>query len=639
MRLFSFLLLAACAFAGGPKSRLLLPASQVQQWADAPAKFAEGCSAVPATLNSVIDGTLSSTDCQLRDFFPASSLPFPAKAFKINVETPAVVRVQMSSTQIDSRVYVLNSTPVSIGFDDNSGGSRNASLSINLPAGTYTVLAVSPTVQGGEFRLSLGTEPIRTCSVAVLASGVEVEGTLGDPDCRYLDLRSTSSDTSFVDQYSVEVTKRSVISASMTSSAFDVYVEVLDASGQIIGWSDVGNLLVGVAPGKYTIRASSLSASAGAYKLKASIEDPRPCALKPVNLGSNVTGEFSNTDCRIVDLFTDTDYGQYVHAYRLELSQPSAITIAMSSPLLDTALELYTSRMELVKFNDDRSSETTDSRIYMSLKPGVYFILATQIEVATGAYEFSVASESLRNCNTPELGIPGAASGTLATGGCRFMDVVVPSDLEDPVQPYKLRVPRRSVLTVDTTSVAMDPLLVLLDKENRIVNYDDDGAGGTDSRLDILLDAGEYSGVVLSADGTLGAYNISTVIRDTKPCRVDPLGTNETLKASLAATDCRLREVLAGSTVNSRADSYKLVVPDGVTATVEVTTDAFPPILFVFDLNNQPVGLDVNNPAAPRSKASVTITKAGEYTVISGSPLERTGDYEVKVTSSPVEPK
>ena len=206
-----------------------------------------------------------------------------------------------------------------------------------------------------------------------------------------------------------------------------------------------------------------------------------------------------------------------------------------------------------------------------------------------------------------------------------------------PLDAYRISIPKRGVLTIDAASALFDTAVALTDSSKTIAALDDDGAGGTDSRLEVLLNAGEYYASLLSLDDGLGDYSISTVFRDPKVCAVDPISSDSTLTAALAGTDCRLRDVLPASTANSRSDGYSITIPEKQSVKFDVTADAFAPVIFVLGGDGKVAASTLSSPSLSGTKASLTLSAAGNYTVIIGSVAERTGSYKLTTVSSPLQ--
>ena len=432
MRLILFFVLACCCFAQEPRQDLTsvqhfstfkrakspngvaieryLEAHAVyrelSELGAASPRFADGCSATDVGLGSVVEAGLAAADCQVRDFYLTSSgrATSRVKAYTLNVRRAIILNVELTSSQFDPYLYLLDKSLQLIATDDNTGGGKNARLYISVPAGTYTVLATSAVAAGvGDFRLAASSEEMRMCRVEKLGIAQNVvDGRLGDSDCRFMDVQPFSRDDAFVDYYTVEIPRRGVLTVDMSSPEVNSFVAVLDKQDTLIaadndsGGNKNARLLVGLAPGTYKVLATSYATETGNYKLNATFEDPRPCTAMTASLGDKVAAEFVESDCRILDLFTGTDDSTYVHRYRLDLKQATLATVTMRSKRVDAYLELYDAQMMPVDSNDDFEDATSDAQIATSLNPGIYYLLASEADVSTGLYEVSSSAEPLR---------------------------------------------------------------------------------------------------------------------------------------------------------------------------------------------------------------------------------------------------
>ena len=115
--------------------------------------------------NSIVDGVLEDGDCKVTDFDPTSGDSSFADEYRITVHSTAILTINMRSASIDSYLFLMNkSTSCSSGCtladvitdDDDSGGGVNgfdALISMDLAAGTYTILANSAQPETGSYTL------------------------------------------------------------------------------------------------------------------------------------------------------------------------------------------------------------------------------------------------------------------------------------------------------------------------------------------------------------------------------------------------------------------------------------------------------------------------------------------------------
>jgi tyrosinase len=164
----------------------------------------------------------------------------------------------------------------------------------------------------------------------------------------------------------------------------------------------------------------------------------------------------------------------------------------------DTFMTLYgpNNATELVAQNDD-GGENLNSKISLNLSAGRYFVAVRLYSpTITGDYAIKVAS-SLGNSRLPEL-IINAEQTTAAISVGNESDV------------YRFRVESRAQYTIETTG-STDVFLSLSgpNDENLLIEQDDDSGANFNSRIRLMLSAGEYYARVrhFSPDG-MGAYSI-----------------------------------------------------------------------------------------------------------------------------------
>jgi serine protease Do len=145
------------------------------------------------------------------------------------------VTIEMTSDEIDSYLILLNADGSELAQDDDSGGDKNAKITITLPTdGTYTFLANSYEAgQSGNYQLTLATA-IPTLP-SLLPSGqtlIEESGILEETDA------ILPSDNSLYDEYKFEGVAGQSVTIRLESEDFNPYVALLDANGQLLAEND-----------------------------------------------------------------------------------------------------------------------------------------------------------------------------------------------------------------------------------------------------------------------------------------------------------------------------------------------------------------------------------------------------------------
>lgn len=260
---------------------------------------------------------------------------------------------------------------------------------------------------------------------------------------------------------------------------------------------DADNALLARTPGAEESGAATQigfrAPAQGTYTLIVSGEDhrafgPFTVSAQPVDLES--TGGLSGTG----ELRGWLDGATATHT--LEVGEAALYTIALSSDSFDTTLAIQGNG---VSREDDDGGDGTNSRIETMLSPGTYTLRVRAFggEGGNGLYHLEVSSR------------PAPDMGDMVNEGPIALDQTVTGWLA-PGAPntYTLQVDSAGTHTLEVRSDDFDTVIEL--EGQGLALEDDDGAGGTDSRLQAELPAGTYQVSVraFGSDGT-GTYSLS----------------------------------------------------------------------------------------------------------------------------------
>ncbi|MGB3262928.1 MAG: trypsin-like peptidase domain-containing protein [Microcoleus sp.] len=178
------------------------------------------------------------------------------------------ITIEMTSQEIDPYLILLGPNQREIAQDDDGAGSKNARITVRLPAdGTYTLLANSYQArQSGAYTLELKASASGAPSRAIL----EAEGALvaGGP--------VLPSDKSLYREYTFEGRSGQSVAISLESTDFDAYVAIFGPNGRLLGENDdasdsTKNAFLSVtlpATGRYRVVVNAYDASGrGRYNL------------------------------------------------------------------------------------------------------------------------------------------------------------------------------------------------------------------------------------------------------------------------------------------------------------------------------------------------------------------------------------
>lgn len=590
---------------------------------------AEGCTALRLNPDAQLDGILAAADCKLKDTLagsPASRAENAAHVYNLDITRNSVLRIRMTSADVDSVLYLLSASGARIASDENGAGGRDAEMQIQLNPGSYKVIATTAAAATGAYRLTSASSDLRTCVIDTLEPGLEIERDLIDTDCRNADVRPMVKAPGLADYYRLRIPRRTVLVINMSSSAFETLVSLADDRGRAM-ISNKTLLTVSLEPGTYQIIASN-TAGTGSYRLKAELTEPRVCEPPAMNAGETVRGQLADTDCRVLDVIVPSADAAYVDAYKVEIREPAFARIAMRAPGLDTMLVLFDADNEEVAFNDD-SGETTDSEILTSLKPGIYTLFATSYEVSTGAYELTWTTDKLRDCPTRTLEPDGSITGVLRSGGCRYLDTVIPSSIAEPADFYKVRVPRRGMLKL-ATSGSFPALLAISNAEGEFLHAE---FGEPNAEIDILLTPGEYTVMVAPGEEAMGEYTLQSSLRDARTCEAVELTIGGSVDGNLTESDCNIGDIVPGFVDKSTyIDLLRVEMPSSGAVTFQISSDAFLPVGVLFNREFEPVA------AAPNlASNSITFTvsgRSGPHYLLVTNVEGKTGSYRVQSSTA-----
>jgi hypothetical protein len=304
------------------------------------------------------------------------------------------------------------------------------------------------------------------------------------------------------------------VELTLTSTAFDAYLEVWPADGEADGpeWSDDDSLsgtdarLRFTAPaGDWIVRARGFESEAlGPYSLALTERPPAPRAPRPTGarIGRSVNGDLSDRD-------PETEDGVRYDAYSLRLREGERVLITLRSDAFDPMLQVGQGTggdfVELA-VNDDDGQGLNSRLVFQAPSSGEFLIRVTPVGNDDGAYVLTLA-EAPPVAPAVALDWGATVQGDLAlTDGVNADGAVV--------DVYRFSGASGQRAQIDVTSSAFDAYVELraeTDPSQVLAEDDDGGPEGTDSRLLFTLPAdGDYRVEVRAfAPGGVGAYSVS----------------------------------------------------------------------------------------------------------------------------------
>lgn len=212
--------------------------------------------------SQTVTGAISSSDCLSQ----ALGADYFADRFRIVLPPGQQLRVDVSSSDIDTFLSIFGPTGAILFQDDDSGGNGSARIPksgswIALAEGTYTI-EVSTWRPGATGTYSLQvTNTNRVCPIETLAYGQSVNSNLSPANCT-----SSQGGLPFAALYRFLGVAGQQVQISMSAPVLDSYLTLIGPDGRIVGQNDDGggglnSRLLAILPwtGPYTIEASTFS--------------------------------------------------------------------------------------------------------------------------------------------------------------------------------------------------------------------------------------------------------------------------------------------------------------------------------------------------------------------------------------------
>jgi thermolysin len=236
--------------------------------------------------------------------------------------------------------------------------------------------------------------------------------------------------------------------------------------------------------------------------------------------------------------------------------------------------------------------------------------------VATGwcAVGVGVCPGSGGGCSAAAITVGQTVNGSLATTDCVFTGTTRRVDL------YSFSGTAGQQIAVSMSSSVFDTYLYLANSSNQTVGEDDDGGGGTNSRIPatsgfVTLPAtGTYTIYATSyAANSLGTYSL-TLSSGGGSCPATAISVGQTINGSLTTSDC----IYTGT--NKYVDLYSFNGSAGQRVGVSMNSSSFDTYLYLLDSSNQIIGEDDDggggtNSRIPATTGFVTLPATGSYKI------------------------
>jgi len=365
-------------------------------------------------------------------------------------------------------------------------------------------------------------------------------------------------------------------------------------------------------------------AAAAAWALLGAV--PAQAQQRPIRPGQTVTGTLAESDAKM------TERGRF-HVYTFAARRGQTLIATMRSKDFDTYLTLgrvLSGVTDAMKTDDDRAGGT-DSRIRFSVpEDGSYLLVAQSLsEDGKGAYTLQLE-------NAPAATTAAARPirvGQNLSGRLAETDVV--DDDDTYYDTYTISGQQGQRLQIEMAADSFDTFVNFgkMDGDSfTSLRTDDDGGGGTNSRLRITLpETGNY---VIRANsvgaGATGAYTLVVTEREAGPVAATPraLEPNAEISGTLDDSDPQGDD-------DSYYDYWTYQGRQGERVRITLSSEAFDTYLSLGTLQNGEFHeIDSNDDASEgtNSMLEATLPNAGTFVIrVKALSGENEGPYTLKI--------
>jgi uncharacterized protein YjdB len=178
-------------------------------------------------------------------------------------------------------------------------------------------------------------------------------------------------------------------------------------------------------------------------------------------------------------------------------------TTSATATLRDASGNVLTGRTVSWSSSNSAVATVSSTGTVTGVSAGTATITATS-EGRSGSATVSVTSAGACSLSLAiGITVGQTVSGSLSTSDCRLSD-------GSYIDYYRLTVTTTTTVTIEMISSAFDTFLFLLDSGGNLITFDDDSAGGTNSRIIRTLTAGTYYiGANSFSAGQTGVYTLT----------------------------------------------------------------------------------------------------------------------------------
>jgi subtilisin len=355
-----------------------------------------------------------------------------------------------------------------------------------------------------------------------------------------------------------------------------------------------------------------------------------------IGIGQTINGSLASTDCRY-----PAGGERFADAYTFTGSAGQQVAVSLSSPAFDTFLYLLGPNGAEVALNDDGGGGTNSripatSGFFTLPSSGTYTIQATSFSNATsGTYTLGLTAQTSDGCSTiTPVAFGQTLNGSLSSTDCRLSD-------NSFFDKYSFAGTAGQQVSISMSSAGFDTFLILLNPDGSPLASDDDGGGGTNSRIPAtsgsitLPTTGTYIIYANSfSAGVTGSYSL-TLAGQTPggSCPSSSISVGQTVSGALASSDCRLSD-------GSIFDSYTFSGASGQQISVSMSSSSFDTYLLLLRPDGTLLAEDDDgggnlNSRIPAGGGTITLPSTGTYKILANSfAANVTGSYTLTLSGS-----
>ena len=353
-------------------------------------------------------------------------------------------------------------------------------------------------------------------------------------------------------------------------------------------------------------------------------------SCKPLDLAfdSTTTLTLSPTDCKLRELLATT-FVQDAKAkvFSIPADTEGVLTIALKSPQFDPVVYLLDSDSRI---RASAAGKNKEGKLQVHVPKGTFGVIVSASTVSLGDFQITASFEVLRNCEINDLIAGQTIQSTFTATSCRELDLTLYSIRETPVQLYRVKVPKVSILSLEMRSKEVDSAITILNSKNVMIATDDNGAGEKDSRILTSITAGEYILHVNSQDKSSGNFNLATKLEDSRPCPAKTLVSGTPVTAAFSFDGCRYLDLFVPSTRTSPMDRYEFTNEEKGWIDLTLNGAAIQPSLMIFDAMG---ALQTRQTALAQGQKSQIVysMKPGTYTLFATTVGNLINDYSLNL--------